>query len=267
MRKTGMENSSGNAMVEFAVLLPVYVLLLIGLLFFANEILFWQEGQLAARFLATNDRAAVTAPSGTASPLIAVTSGPLVPQDYFLFGSMQGQPQISRDTRSGDFTQADLKAELVKSSWSVTGSFTFGGDVEAVGQSLTQQGNVVYGNKPNLFQAVPGQYSFDGDDALIAEELSGWFNRRSATVTLTHDSRFLRVGKWTLPAASVTAEGRSVVRETGNKQRSVTASQSGYRKPIEDLIAKFGSDEVSAGDLAKPDYPDFGGSDAFWVPN
>lgn len=261
-----MQNRSGNAMVEFAVLLPVYVLLLIGLLFFANEILFWQEGQLAARFLATNSRAVASAPAGTQSPLIAVTGGALVPQDYFIFGSMQGQPQISLDTRSGDISQADIKDELVKVSWSVTGSFTFGG-VEAVSQSLTRQGNVIYGNKQNLFQAIPDQYSFDGDDALIAEELSNWFNRRSATVTLTHDSRFLRVGKWTLPVASVTARAEAVVREDGNKQRSLTASQSGYRRPIEDLIARFGSDEVSAGDLSMPDYPDFGGSDPFWVPN
>ncbi len=261
-----MNRRAGNAMTEFAILLPVYVLLLIGLVFFANEILFWQEGQLAARFLATNARGQASAPRGTQSPLIAVTSGPLVPQDYFIFGSMQGQPRISTDNQLGNFSQADIKTQLVLVSWKVAQTFGLDGTSEQ-GQNLTPQGNVVYGNKRNLFQAIPGQYSFDGDDALIAEELSGWFNRRSATVTLTYDSRFLHVGKWTLPPATVTGQACAVVRQADGKRRSLTVSQSGYRKPIEDLIARFGSDEVSPGQLAMPDYPGFGGSDPFWVPN
>jgi hypothetical protein len=178
---------------------------------------------------------------------------------------MQGQPQISLDNQTGVFSQADIKEELVQAAWRLSQSFGLDGSV-AQGQNLTREGNVIYGYKQNLFQPIPGQYSFDGDDALIADELSNWFNRRSATVTLIYDSRFLKVGKWTLPPATVTARSCAVVREANDKTRSLTTSQSGYRRPIEDLIARFGSDEVSAGDLAKPDYPAYGGRDPVSVP-
>lgn len=261
-----METGKGSALAEFAVLLPVYVLLLVGLIFFSNEILFWQEAQMAARFLATNDRGPAVAPAGTQSPLIAVTSGPAVPQDYFIMGQMQGQPQFVTGSVPGTFSQGDIREELIQASWQVGQSFDLDGG-SAISQNLTGMGNVVYGNKPGLYGAIPDAYSFDGDDLLVAQELSNWFNRRSATVTLTHTSKYLQAGKWKLPNATVTGTAEAVVREADCKQRSITASQAGFTKPIEDLLSQFSAAEAPAGSLPMPDYPAFMSSDGFWVPN
>ena len=132
-------NRKGSALVEFAVLLPVYVLLLVGLIFFANEIVFWQEAQMAARFLATNDRGPVSAPAGTQSPLIAVTSGPAVPQDYFLMGQMQGQPQFLTDSQPGTFTQEKIREDgvAIRTLWQILDQWVLG---------LVQQGRATEGS-------------------------------------------------------------------------------------------------------------------------
>lgn len=260
---------SGSAMTEFAILLPVYVLLVIGLIFFANEILLWQEVQMSARFLSTNTRAAAAAPPGTPSPLIGITTGPLLPKDYFIYySSGSGGIIVDEDNQPGQFTQDQIHEELVEAAWNVGQSFDATTGSTTTSQTYTRYGHVVYGNKPGLWEALPDQYSFAGDDLLIAQELSDWFRRRMAQVTVSYDSKYIRAGTWTLPSPSVTATAEAVTRErdTG-KVRSLTASQSGYRKPIEDLLGRFDSAETPAGSLPLPHYPDFQGSDPFWVQN
>ncbi len=83
----------GSAMVEGAVLLPVYVLLLVGLIYFGNEGLFWQEVSQSARFVATNTQ---SAGGGSGTPGIANTNGPNVGQDFFLY--FQGNKTLSTST-------------------------------------------------------------------------------------------------------------------------------------------------------------------------
>ena len=242
-------------MAEFAVLLPVYVLLLVSLIYFSNVVLVWQEGALAARFLSTNTRTAASGGGGGA--MIAHTSGANVPQDYFIYGNVD--PVISASLTPASFTQAQVRDELIKRSWYVSQSFDLNGN-NTITQTLTGEGTVVY-------DPITLRYGFDGDDALIAEEISDWFTRGSASVRLTYDSQYIRVGKWTLPAASVTTLSEGTLRNADNKQRSTTASSGGMRRPIEDLLQRFGPSEAPAGSLPMPDYPDFMSSNAFWVPN
>ena len=254
-------NTKGSAMVETAVLLPVYVLVIIGLIYFSNETLHWQEVQLSARFLATNTRANFGGNSNV-SPLIANTSGAGVPDEYFVVFSGSGQPTIAQDSQSVLYSQQAIRDELIKASWDVTRTQNLQGDV-TLNQQLTGKGNVIYGNKQGLFGvAVPGEYSFDGDDALIADELSSWFKRKSATVTLTYDSRYIHVGKWTLPSPTVTGEARAVVRESDDKERKLWDRDAADRHPVDQLVEEFND-----GSTPIPDYPDFGFSDGFWTPN
>ena len=96
----------GSAMTEFALLAPVYVLLLIGLIYFANEVLLWQESQLAARFLATNSRSGASGSGG--SPLIANTSGANVPEDYFVYFSAASSPRFSQTAEQASFLQKQV---------------------------------------------------------------------------------------------------------------------------------------------------------------
>lgn len=251
----------GAAMTEFALLAPVYVLLLIGLVYFSNVVLMWQEIQLASRFLSMNTRS--EAAGGGQATLIATTSGATIPEDYFIYMSTAGAPEISVSTVPGEFTQQQIRDELIKASWTVTQSFTpqpDGGTASAQVQTMTADGQVVYGLKYD--PEAPPAYAFDGDDTLIADELSRWFNRKTASVTLVFDSNFVRVGRWKLPPAKASARAEAVVREAGCDERSLTESQEGYRKPIEDLLADFGD-----GPVPLPDYPGFGGSDGFWEPN
>lgn len=243
-------NRRGTAMTELSLLAPVYVLLLVGLIYFGNCILMWQEVQLAARFLSMNTRSGASGSGGPA--MIAHTSGSNVPEDYFIY--LSGTPRISVSSAAGDFSQQQIRDELIKASWNVSQDFDVNGNSFETAVS-TLAFRVVYAEDPP-------RYAFDGDDALIASELTGWFNRKSASVSLTHDSNFLRVGKWKLPNPTVTAEARAVVREEGCDERSLTESAKGFRKPIEDILSEFAD-----GPVPLPDYPAFGESDEFWEPN
>ncbi|GEM_PF-4190352 len=247
-------NRQGSAMVEVGVLLPVYVLILVGLIYFGNEVLLWQECPQSARFVATNVQTG--APGGGGAATIARTNGPSVTQDYFLY--YQGKKDISLDAENGTFTQQQIRDELIKSSWTVAQTFAFDGS-SALSQNLTREGSRVYAGDPPA-------YAFDGDDRLIAEELSDWFTRSSCLLELTHDSNYLRaVG---LPEATVTSRAEAVHRQGGGgDEKSRSGAEPGGIQLVEDLVSRFPADETPGGSVPMPHYPDFMPTKDFWTPN
>ncbi len=243
-------NQRGNALVEVGVLLPVYVLLLVGLIYFGNEVLLWQEVSQAARFTATNVQGT---PGGATAATIARTNGPGVTQDYFLY--FQGSKVLDTNEAVATFTQAQIHDELVKASWTVTQTFSLDGSSVQTAVK-TGPGMVIYPD---------GSYAYDGDDALIAQEFSNWITRASSSLQLTYDSNLIRALR--LPAGTVNAQAESVLRRGTEKSRATTGSDPGGIGLAQDLIQRFGASETPAGSVPMPHYPDFMPTLDFWAPN
>ena len=255
--RTGKTGNRGSALVEVAVLLPVYVLLLVGMIYFANQVLCWQEVSQSARYVATNVQGGF---GGGGTTGIAKTNGAGVSQGYFLY--FQGNKDLDLSSAKAAFDQQQIRDELIKASWTATQTFTFGGG-STTSQSLTGAGAVVYppGNP------APGPYAFDGDDALIAREYSDWLTRASALLELTSDPSLIHVVG--LPAGKVTAHAEAVLRrgDGSEKRRVSSGSDPGGIGLAEDLISRFGAAEVPGGSVPMPHYPDFMPTKDFWSPN
>jgi hypothetical protein len=256
----------GNAVVETALLLPVYALVLVGALAGAAEGLVLQELWQEARFRVFQEGggdaagAPVEAGEGASVAMLPVTGGPSLAEEGFVSFSGGGSRESSDDRDEETFAPKELSDEMIRISWRAGTFFDFTqGEMDAqTRQNLTPKGVYLYDSD-----------AFD-DVSLLASELDGWFHRRSVELRARPDvSAYL---PWGLDIPELQVKLSTAVR--GERERA-DRSRHGYHRPIEDLVSDLAlfvenfEDYEDAGFNTAPvgGYPDFSGGEKFWVPN
>lgn len=252
----------GSAVVELAVLLPAYALVILATLYFGYGWLIQQEGFEASHY-------AAHAPGDQTSE---------VSEHFFRY--YEGTPQQTEEEPAGDIFKAndptsgndpfdfhDILQEL---------SYTFWGGFTVVG------GDLVWETQGGLNGT--GRYiethDIMGDEQLagMAWTMNGWVTRREARTKVTFGSDPFStrgMNQAVGPAAgTVTEENRfrgpgvndqgesiEMLIDTmlrGSRTRPLTSPRQGVGANIYELINRFND----AAEL--PGYPDFGQSDGFW---
>lgn len=249
----------GSALVETALLLPVYCLLVVGVLYFASAAVLQQELPLIARFYA--ETAGMVPDSTSPAAVVPITGGASFPDGTFVLWN--GVPAVGYMTES-PFTSETLRDELVKVSWNARQIVMLdpksGQMSDEIQVALTREGRLIY----------------DGDILGRVQEMSDeanrWYLWRRVDLSTTHDATLYGQAwgytpEWGLAGLdppTLTARVASAVRaasEAGLFTRSLGHDYVGDHPAGYLMSAYWGGPFPVAG------YPGYGGSDPFWAPN
>lgn len=262
----------GSALVETAILLPIYSLLCVGVIYFGNTILLHQEVNLSARYQSTGtSRPGSGAPAFDDRQFLPSTGGQALPDAWFIQFSGDIDMSNSRPTAdSADpYTDSWIYEELVKVSWDITRSFDVNG-VETTTTGYSPVGTRIY--RENILLDAPA----------IADRLNGWFRRQRFRYDVTHQSGLYQTewghtSSWALaglpePVIDTTVAAAA---RTGSARSAPTPSTQSP-KPIESTLIGDGSlfvetfddyDDGGFNTTPSGKYPDYEDHESFWVPN
>jgi hypothetical protein len=251
----GNARRRGTAVVEMAILLPAYALVVLASLYFGYGMLVRQEG-------AESDLWAAHTPGSQAGELL---------EHYYL--AYEGSPRLEEEGWQGDIFWAenpaggndpfdfhDILQEL---------SYTFWGGFQMIG------GNLEWVNQGGLNST--GQYIKDhhimGEEELsaMAWTMNGWVTRNIAKTTYDYAPTILGGMNAEAGPAAPKANGdrfEALAIETlvdamvrGERARPLASSSLGVSSNVYELINRFADAEQM------PGLPDFEGSKDFWDQN
>ncbi|MBI4230911.1 MAG: pilus assembly protein [Planctomycetes bacterium] len=261
----------GAALIETALLLPLYCFLCVGIIYFGNTILLHQEVNLSTRYQSTGMGRPASGGGTSDAGFLPTTGGQYLADAWFIqfagdIDMSNSQPWVDA---SDPYDSREIHEELVKISWDVQRTFDLNGN-ETTTQQYTSAGQRIYGE------------DILADAPLISERLNGWFQRRNFHYDVTHsgvtyyDTEWGHNASWGLrglPPPEIDTTVAAVAR-TG-VVRAASASTASP-KPVESEVIGDSSlfletfddwnDIGSFNQTPVPIYPGAGTS-SFWVPN
>lgn len=245
----------GSATVEFAILLPLYALVILSTLYFGYGWLIHQEECESNLYAVHNPSSQISDPDFRELFYVAYEGDPQQTEDNPTFQDRRifwaNNPAGGNDPM--DFH--DLLQEL---------SYTFWGGFEVQGGDLVWR---TQGGKNNLGRYID-EHNIMGNEELDGMEwaTNGWVTRNVARTTYTHNPSILggmnadvgptAGGGGGFAALDIESHIDTLVR--GSKKREMVDDVRGVSSEIYDLIDRFSDAEEM------PGYPGFGGSDGFW---
>ncbi len=259
---SGQRCSEGSALVETAILLPVYALLLVGLLYFGSVSLLRQELPLLARYAA--ESASDVPTTFLPEALIPITAGVSLADGAFTYWNGAAAPAY---TEEPPLTASQAGEEMTKVSWSAHESVVLdpatGGVSQSTSVKKTKAWAIVYAC--GALERAPE----------IADQMSRWYSWRTVEIETVHDAPLYRT-EWGYDERSslaglepplLKASAASAVRSdaqsgAGVFTRDLSHQYRGTHPAVEDVVVGYwgGAWPVSG-------YPDYGGSQPFWVPD
>lgn len=252
----------GAALLETAILLPAYCLLVVGAVYFGSIALLGQELGFFARYAAEVPGSGASQEPGEATIAVPITTGENLPDGSFVIFSGSADCQETTEPAS---TPDAMRRELIKVSWRATEGTVLDpatGDLrQGTGLARTREGGLIYG------------LGILDDHAGISDEYAAWFSRRTAVVGAQEDVALHRTewghGDWRiggLPAPRLTRRASSAVRTVpdpfvGPGTRVVAPPYDGVHPAGYLFLDRWG------GPYPDPGWPGYGGSGGFWVPN
>jgi hypothetical protein len=242
-----MRRRRGSAVVELVVMLPVFLLILVGMMYLGEMSLFRQRTEYGGEY-------AVDAPGDQSEA--AAARGPVSEQFYpSPIGELTvTEQQLADVPEEGEIREAFEDMIEPTTTHSASGRYVIGPDGKLRFVVTTH-------SHTRRFRHVPPELFDDHVPELVTDVESGWAHRRRADLVYSYDPDYLRMGDWNLDPVEVKTQVQAVTR--GEKKREVAVPEPGQNHPIDAI-----TDHRLMRDHGRvPHYPDFHGDQAFWQPN
>jgi len=242
----------GSSVVELIILLPVFLLILLAMMYVGHLSVFKTRTHFGAEYAvsADGDQSEGQAIQGTVSTTFYTGhAGELE--------LTEPSPLPADIPEAGELREVfDEMSEPIYSTYASGRYVMEGGQLRFVvstHQSETLSADGRYVARHRLRE--------DNIPELVTELMQGWQERRSADLRYVYEPGYITVGRWQLTAAELNTHYRTVVRTPNH--REVVSPPLGMTHQIDTLTGS--SNMPESGTL--PHYPDFSGDQAFWEPN
>lgn len=252
MKYANHNRSRGSAAVEFLIIFPVLLLIIIGMMFLGDLGHYLLHTHFGSDYAihTYEDQSEDAAFRGTITELLFPTrAGHLTVEET--------RPANSEIPQSGEIRQ--MFDEMVEPLYST----------RAVGRYVLEDGQLRFVVDTHQSERLSAegryirQHSLQEDQIprLTTDILQGWAHRSRVDLRHTYTPEYIRMGRWTLEPVALRTRLESAVRNNA-MQREVTPPP-GMNHAIEQLTSYY----LMPNSGRMPHFPHFGGDAAFWEPN